>query len=152
MTLNIEVIEVRPEAEYQGTVHEQVVVGKLSDGTILGMFDHDLCVAPESQGEQIELNVFLLTSSKDLVKLDETRRGVDPNSFTPRDYQEHVYRGSIEYIEEREKGAFIADLDVGVGSVRLHLYREHYPDLVCGDYVVVNASRTDIEGVEDSSQ
>jgi len=141
------IIELRPETEYQGTTYEQTVVGELSNGTILCMFDNDLEVAEKFVGQTLELSISLLTPSEELPTAADIQRSIEPNSEAPRDFTNHVYRGCVQQIDESESGYFEAEFDVGVGSVLLHLYREHNPDLSCGDCLVIEASRTDVSGV-----
>ncbi|QPV61598.1 hypothetical protein I7X12_12595 [Halosimplex litoreum] len=147
MSLKISIEEIIPETVYQETVYEQVVIGKTIDGTRFGMFDYDMHVPPNSIGETLEICINLFIPRERVTTTDRQVKGVQPNENNPDGWSDHEFYGELTSLEEISQSSYECEIDVGVGTVSIKSYKNLNQHLSVGDFVELEASRTDIAGL-----
>lgn len=113
MAIEAEIVDVLPDVEYKGTVHEQRVIVELPDEIQIGLFDYDLHADPEMVGEVKSVSIFAYIPSEATVCNGEP--GIVPNADDPLEWKHHVYRGKVTTVE----GDGTVVLDIGYGDVRV---------------------------------
>lgn len=144
MSLKATILDTKPETVYQNTVYEQVVVIKLTNSKQLGAFDDDMVISHDSVGDDMKINVSLLPSSKEIEVIDHTEKRIKPNPDVPLHYKNHEYYGQVQRLEDETAETYRAELDIGVGTVLLFPFKEYNEDLTEGEYIRIEADRTDI--------
>jgi len=145
----ITIVEVDQTAHH-GQTYEHHVVGELLSGDLLGLFDPDMCVEPESVGQKRQVTVGLFVADNGIRELppEDTMKGVNPASESPRDTENHIYQGIVSNINDISDTISEVTLDIGYGSTKFQIETSNSRSFTIGTSLEVKAIRSDIWSVE----
>ena len=146
MSTDIKILDTEPATEYEGTVHDQLVTVRFSDGTKLGLFDPDMIISSDMIGSQMAIEISLLTSPEHINQIGKINQGISPDTERPMFWQSHVYSG---YISEKNTSSEFTELilDIGFGTVRTRLRSDEVAELSPDDALQTEATRSDIDRI-----
>jgi|GEM_PF-3914930 len=146
MALDVTLVDLYPENEYEGVAYEQRVVIRPSGGNALGAFDPDFVLDESLLGAEISVEVSLLVGDASLEHVKETERGITPNTGHPRGYHHHTYSGRVVDVTSVDERLNRVTLDVGCGTVYFYHPTSADTQVRPGEFVRVTPVRTDIAG------
>ena len=143
----VRIVDVRPDAEYQGTVYTQVVRVEFADGLRASVFDNDLLCTPAMVGKDRKVILRML------VDMLEKSKVADRQIYAEPALPLLEVNGRIDAIiapddpGDAERG-YDAVVDFGVGKVLIEIDKRYFRlQLKEGDYVRVDG-RVDLKGIE----
>lgn len=145
----VEISAVKPETEYEGTVYDQSVHAVLPTGTEIGLFDPDLLISHDDIGKETFVTISTLTGQSDVIRMEKEKKGVEASSEQPLSWNNHTYYGEITEIRAIHNDSYEVSLDIGVGQIIVWPEKEGFPDLSGGEFLQVNAIRSDVYDVGD---
>lgn len=146
MTIKARILKVEPTTEHEGIVYDQNVVIELPSGTTIGVFDMDMLVDEGMVGEMRDLKISLLVGKSSIESCTGVELHIDPSRNEPEFWKNHIYYGVVGSVSE-EEGHYVISLDVGEGQVNVQTKKETFPIPENGDSLRIQASRSDLRGV-----
>ncbi|MFC7047149.1 hypothetical protein ACFQH6_18680 [Halobacteriaceae archaeon GCM10025711] len=148
------IVGIEPVAVYQDTVYEQTVTVTLENGTELDLFDGRFNTDQDMVGRDCSFVVTVRPPPDEgIEKLSAPTQAVEP-AADPISEWSAVFSGRVDAVDvedswHRRGYEFLVTLDIGVGVVLViptKQLRELVAggDLAPGDYVSVEAARTDV--------
>ncbi len=143
----VRIVNVRPDAKYQGTVYTQVVRIEFADGTRASVFDDDLLCTSAMVGKDGKVMLRMLVDMLEKSKIADRQIYAEPALPLLE------VNGRIDAIiapddpGDAERG-YDAVVDFGVGKVLIEIDKRYFRlQLKEGDYVRVDG-RVDLKGIE----
>lgn len=111
--IQLEIIKTEPEAVYRDTIYDQTVIGLLSDGTEILLFDPTpMSIEHEMVGDTVEASIYILAKSGVRRAPNESVGVYPPTARTGK--WSHDFIGDVSEID-LDNGIIV--LDIGVGEV-----------------------------------
>ncbi|MFC7047155.1 hypothetical protein ACFQH6_18710 [Halobacteriaceae archaeon GCM10025711] len=148
MTIEATIIRTEPDSVYQGAVYDQTVVIELPDGTRFGLFDPDVTVGSKFIGQTVQLTVTVLVHEGGIERLTEGMGEIIPSTDNPLSWRNHVYVGRIDEFLSWSGNRREIQLDIGTGTIIVRPKQELIGELREGDILRIDASRSDVTGIE----
>lgn len=147
LTVPVRIVDMRPNAEYQGTTYTQVVRIEFADGTRASLFDDDLLCTPAMVGRDGTVVLRMLVDMLEKSTIAEQRIYTEPALPLLE------VNGRIDAIivpddpGDAERG-YDAVVDFGVGKVIIEIDKRYFRlQLKEGNYVRVDG-RVDLKDIE----
>lgn len=142
MKTKAELVDVRPDVVYQGTIYQYITVLSKGD-TIFGVHD------PDNYADEFEIGDtcladLSLSAITNITMTDQELKGIRPNEETPEDYLDHTFLGEIVRIDSESPRHVVVDVGIGTADLRLGQLtsQETVDSLSVGEYVIFTVSNT----------
>ncbi len=149
----VRIVDVRPDAEYQGRVYTQLVIVEFADGTRASVFDDDMLCTPTMVGRDGKVVLGMLSTSLGKNEAKEQRIFPESSIFPDVSVPALEINGRIDAIivpDDPEKAERWHDavVDFGVGKTLIRIDARYFRhQFTAGDYICVDG-RVDLKGIE----
>ncbi|SFL69430.1 hypothetical protein SAMN04487950_4630 [Halogranum rubrum] len=146
MGVEVGVVGIKHQTEYQGTVFDQSVVVRLPDGSKMGLFDKDVLVSDGLVGSECIIAISTLSTVSGVEEYSN-QKGIEPTPVDPEGWSDHTYCGEVVGLLESTDSSYKVQFDVGCGDIIAYLDRDQFDDSPIGCLLRIKAMRSDISGV-----
>jgi len=147
-TVKAKIIKIEEGSGYEGKVHDQDVFVELSNGKIIGLFDHKMLISRNMLNNIMDITIDVIFATVE--KLSKPKYYVEAAMDKKDEYNDpsfgHIFFGKIEEMNDEHHELFV---DIGVGKIMVSPGQKEYTSFQIGDFVKVLASRTDLFRVYD---